>query len=166
MIDNVPPIINEVGNALLVISEVPGEDYVNEKLLSGKEGELILKLFTDAGLKAREFSFAAAIDCEDSSFGECVYRLKILIDNTKPDYIISMGNTALVALTKKSGIKKYRGQTLPLHESFGFSCSVSPTYSISDLRNVPTFRRTMIADLRNTQQQGDPDTVEFEYWTS
>lgn len=165
MISNVPPIINEVGNALLVISEVSGEDYINEKLLSGREGELIFKLFTDAGLKAKEFSFAAAIDCEDSSFSECVYRLKMLIDNTKPDYIISMGNTALVALTKKSGIKKYRGQTLSLHESFGFPCIVYPTYSITDLRNVPTFKRTMVADLRNTQQHDEADAIEFSYWS-
>jgi uracil-DNA glycosylase family 4 len=166
MIDYLPPIINETGNALLVLSKPGKGDYIEGKLLSGKDGDLILQLFQDAGLKTREFSFTSAVDSEDATFDECFNRLEQSVRQIKPFYIIAMGNTAMNFLTKKSGIKKYRGDKLSLHESYKFNCFVYPTYSIDDLRNVPTFKKTIIADLRNTQHQEDPEQIEFIYWSN
>lgn len=164
MILHLPPIITPGGKALLVISGAGGEDYINEKLLSGRDGEIILKLFMDAGLKSKEFSYATAIDNRDAHPNECFPRLLRTVETVKPEYIIAMGNVALTSLTKKSGIKKYRGDKLNLHEIFKFECPVYPTYSVQDLRNVPTFKRTIIADLRNTQKQDSSDEIQFSYW--
>lgn len=141
-----PPIIK--GPILVALSEACMGDYVEGRLVSSKEGTLLRSLLANAGIDSEECSFA-------------------LWDNYPKSYsptcIIAMGNEALKGLTKKSGVKKYRGQTLPLHESYGFTCSVYPTYSISDLKNVPMYRKTIVADLRNTQQ-GESEAVQFTYW--
>jgi len=165
MTDFMPPRINPNGIALLVVSSATSEDFINGRLLSGVDGDLVMKLFKDAGLKMREFSYAAAFDVQEGDDDSgCKDRLASTIRIVAPQYIISMGNVALQYLTKKSGIKKYRGDKLSLHESYGSTCFVFPTYSTSDLRNVPTFRRTIVADLRNTQKQKDAEAIEFEYW--
>lgn len=142
-----PPIIN--GPILIVLSEPGSGDIIEEKLMSGKDGVVLRQLLKDAGLKPEECSYALW-----DYFPGPFY---------KPELIIAMGNDALKGLTKKSGIKKYRGQTLPLHESYGFTCNVYPTYSVQDLRSVPTYRRTIVADLRNTQK-GESDTVAYTMW--
>jgi len=126
-------------------------DLIEEKLLSGKDGVLLKSLLSDAGIAPEECSYTLW-DCYPGA-------------SYTPSIIIAMGNEALKGLTKKSGIKKYRGQTLQLHEALGSPCSVYPTYSIQDLKNVPTFKKTIIADLRNTQQ-GESEAVAFEFWES
>ena len=143
------PIIN--GPTLIVLSRPGMGDIIEEKLMSGKDGIVLRQLLKDSGINPEECSYALWDHLPGPPY--------------KPELIIAMGNEALKGLTKKSGIKKYRGQTLPLHEIYGFTCTVYPTYSVSDLRNVPTFRRTMIADLRNTQQ-GESDLVKFTFWES
>jgi uracil-DNA glycosylase len=164
MKDFMPPRINPNGIALLVVSEAASEDFINGRLLSGVDGDLVMRLFSDSGLKMMEFSYATAFDVQEGeNDAGCKDRLAATIREIRPQYIISMGNDALQFLTKKSGIKKYRGNKLSLHESYGFECFVYPTYSTRDLRNVPTFKRTIIADLRNTQQ-GESDMVKFEFW--
>jgi uracil-DNA glycosylase len=164
MIPYLQPLIAKDSRGLLVISQVCGEDLINERLLSGREGEIIMSLFKDAGLKAREFSFAAAVDQKDPPDDACLYRLRRTIKYINPEYIIAMGNVALHVLTKKSGIKNYRGTRMDLREVHGIECPVYPTYSVQDLRNVPTFKRTIIADLRNTQKQDSSDDIQFSYW--
>ena len=143
------------GEPLVVLSKLSGEDYISEHLLAGKDGDLIKVLLKDAGLDYTNFSFA---NCES------IY-LRGLINDARPACIIAMGNEAMKELTKKSGMKNHRGKILNLHPSFNYLCSVYPTYSVEDLKNVPTFRKTIVADLRNTQQ-GEPETVEFEYWSN
>jgi uracil-DNA glycosylase family 4 len=160
-----PPRINETGKYLLVIPTPSGGDYIEGKLLSGKDGNLLLGLMMDSGLRAKDFSFASAIDCEEATIEDCRDRLKKTINLTNPEYIIAMGNTTLMSLTKKSGIKKYRGDKLRLHELYESNCCVYPTYSLDDLRAVPTYRRTITADFRNSQQ-GEAEAVEFTYWRS
>jgi hypothetical protein len=139
--------------AVIVLPDINGEDFINGYYLSGKNGELLKSLLVDAGIKINDCYVTDATQPD----------LKEFIDRKRPGYIIAFGNDALNVLTKKSGIKKYRGQTLPLHESYGFTCNVYPTYSVVDLRNIPTFKRTILADLRNTQK-GESDSVSFEFW--
>jgi len=139
----------------IVLPEIDGEDFVNGYYLSGKNGELLRSLLRDAGISTDHLHVT---DAEQD--------VKAFVELVRPAFIIAFGNEALRVTTKKSGIKKYRGDKLQLHESYGFDCCVYPTYSIQDLRNVPTFKKTMIADLRRTQQQEDPDNINFTYWSS
>ena len=140
-------------NIAIVLPDIDGEDFVNGYYLSGKNGALLKSLLKDAGINQDDCHVTDATQTD----------IKEFIEHIRPDHILAFGNDALNVLTKKSGIKKYRGQTLPLHESYGFTCNVYPTYSVADLRNVPTFKRTILADLRNTQK-GESDAVSFEFW--
>jgi hypothetical protein len=153
VLDYIPPMFNEPGKALLVTSTISGEDFIANRLLSGKAGDLLLQLMIDAGLRSKDFSFASSD----------IHELNSIVQLLKPEYIIAMGNGALKTLTKKSGMKNHRGKALNLHSSFNYLCPVYPTYSIEDLKNVPTFRKTMVADMRNSQQS-EPNAVNFEYW--
>jgi uracil-DNA glycosylase len=143
----VTPIIN--GPTLIVLSQPGSGDIIEEKLMSGKDGVVLRQLLKDGG-----------IDPE-----ECSYALWDHLPELTCTLIIAMGNEAMKGLTKKSGIKKYRGDKLSLHESYKSTCPVYPTYSVNDLRNVPTFKRTIIADIKNTQQ-GNADEIGFEFWNA
>lgn len=145
-----PPIIN--GKTLVALSQPGSGDRLEERLLSGKDGVVLKLILKDAGLDPQE--------CSYSLWDHIPWK------EYSPTRIIAIGNEALRGLTKKSGIKKYRGQVLTVHESIGSAALVYPTYSIKDLRNVPTYLRTMIADIRNARERDTEDTVAFEYWTA
>lgn len=62
-------------------------------------------------------------------------RLMEEVNRYNPTVIIALGNTALWALTKKSGIKRYRGAPLPTHPT----CPLNRTYKV-----IPTWHPAAI----------------------
>jgi DNA polymerase len=81
-----------------------------------------------------------------------IERLWAEIEQTKPNLIIALGNTALWAVCKKSGIKKYRGSPLM---SYDGRFKVLPTWNPGAIRKQWELRVVTLADLHKARVESD-----------
>lgn len=72
------------------------------------------------------------------------------IERTSPNIIIALGNTALWALCKKSGIKRYRGSPLPTHDT---RWKVIPTWHPSAILRQWELRVITLADFDKAKRE-------------
>ncbi len=161
------------GKILVVTSYPTGEDDLRGEYGTGKKGALLRKVLKDSGVLYDDATITSCVRCAPPTFfpnithsiGPCRPYLQEDIAQLQPTIIISMGNAALVSLTKKSGIKKHRGKVYPLHKDFGMMYNTHPTYGIEDLVKVPTYYKVIVSDIRNaTKGQTTPAKVQFTYW--
>lgn len=81
-----------------------------------------------------------------------IERLWLEIEQVKPNLIITLGNTALWAVCKKSGIKKYRGSPLMSHDG---RFKVLPTWNPGAIRKQWELRVVTLADLHKARVESD-----------
>lgn len=116
----------------------------------------------EVGIEASQVYFTQAIKCRtydqtasNRDIKACRPYLDEEIAAVKPDWILALGNEALLATTGKSGITKYRGR---IYEVNGVR--VVPTISPSAVKRNPGQRGGYLADLRlfankvNDREQG------------
>lgn len=161
------------GKILIVLSSPSGEDDINGELGNGENYKQLKELCSQGGIEASSYTVTTAIRCglpkiyhhvEDST-EECRVHMRGMLESQDYSRIIAFGNIALKSLTKKSGIKTYRGKTLSLHKSFEKEIDVYPTYGLEDLRRVPMYKNTIISDLKNAVGSlFSPQKVSFIYW--
>ena len=72
------------------------------------------------------------------------------IERVNPNVIVALGNIPLWALTKKSGIKKYRGAPLPLHDG---TRKVIPTWGPQSIMRQWELRVIALADLSKVRRE-------------
>lgn len=72
------------------------------------------------------------------------------IERVRPNIIVALGNFALWALCKKSGIKKYRGSPLPTHDG---RYKVIPTWPPSSVLRQWELRVVVLADLDKARRE-------------
>lgn len=77
-------------------------------------------------------------------------RLWAEINRTRPNLIIALGNTALWALCKKNGIKKYRGSPLT---TFDGRYKVLPTWHPAAILRQWELRVVTLADLHKAKEE-------------
>jgi uracil-DNA glycosylase family 4 len=107
---------------------------------------------TEVGLDVADIYFTQAIKCKtfevDANRTEiktCAANyLEPEIASLKPQYILTMGNEALMAVTGKSGITKYRGRVIERADGV----QVIPTVSPSAVKRNPGTKGAYTADLR------------------
>ena len=102
------------------------------------------------GFKPEELAFTGAVKCLawDTDPGKagikaCKKYLDAEIEYIKPEWILALGNEALLVTTGKSGITKYRGMTFP-HPS---GAQVIPTISPAMVHRNPGLKAGFEADL-------------------
>lgn len=102
------------------------------------------------GVKPEEVYYTQALKCRNfeqnssnSDVKTCRQYLDLEIETIKPEYILAMGNEALLATTGHSGITKYRGRIIERE-----GVSVIPTISPSAVSRNPGQTPGFIADLR------------------
>jgi DNA polymerase-1 len=105
----------------------------------------------DIGLDMREVFFTQAIKCrtfdQDASNGDiktCKTYLEQEIELLKPQYILALGNEALLATVGRSGITKYRGRIFTRPDGI----EVIPTISPASIKRNPGQQPGYLADLR------------------
>jgi uracil-DNA glycosylase family 4 len=104
----------------------------------------------EAGLDTTDMYFTSAVKCRnfDLSVGTKMVKtcsteyLTQEIAAVKPEWILVMGNEALLAVTGHSGIMKYRGRVI---EKYG--AKVVPTISPMAVSRNPGQRQSYVADL-------------------
>lgn len=106
---------------------------------------------TQLGLDVGEIYFTPVIKCTDYNTSPTNKQLKAHaqdylipeLERVKPQFILALGNEALLAITGKSGITKYRGRTF---EAMG--AKVVSTISPSAVNRNPGQKPAFLADLR------------------
>jgi uracil-DNA glycosylase family 4 len=104
----------------------------------------------EAGLDTTNMYFTSAVKCRnfETNVGTRMVKtcasayLMAEISVVKPEWILVMGNEALLAVTGHSGITKYRGKVIEKHGS-----KVVPTISPMAVSRNPGQRQSYIADL-------------------
>lgn len=161
------------GKILIVLEAPTGEQDLNGDISTGLHGRLLTGILKDAGLREEDYTLTSALRCgipkhyttTNESIEACRGHLRSIIQLVKPTKIIAIGDIALKACTRKAGIKGKRGSSFPLHAEFEYSCEVYPTYSITDIQRVPTYKRVVLTDIRDAVRiDTEPEEVDFEFW--
>lgn len=125
---------------------------VVSKMANSKDWQSDLELeLSEMGIDVTRVFFTQAIKCrtfdQDASnldVKTCRQYLDREIELVKPKFILTFGNEALLAVTGRSGITKYRGR-LYEHAS---GAKVVPTIASASVRRNPGQRPGYMADLR------------------
>lgn len=103
---------------VMVIGEAPGyrEDEI-KKPFAGKAGQLLDSLLSEVGLPRESVYITNSCRCRPpdnrnpsrTEIKACSHFMRLELGEVKPTYLLLLGNTALQAITGKSGIMKKRG---------------------------------------------------------
>lgn len=85
-----------------------------------------------------------------AEFAHELARLERELTATAPNVVIALGNTSLWAMSKKSGIKKYRGSPLPSHCG---KYKVLPTWPMSSILRQWELRVIALADISKARAE-------------
>lgn len=135
---------------VMAVGEAPGyrEDEVSRPF-SGKSGRLLDDTLAKVGLDRQDIFITNAVKCRPpdnatpnkTQIKACHHYFDDELEHVKPEFILTMGNTAM-SIIKKSGIMKHRGEWHPLGDAQVFS-TVHPA---AVLRN-PRYRQLFETDL-------------------
>jgi len=104
---------------LLIVGEAPGQREDEEHAaFVGPAGALLTELLEEAGFSRSDCYITNAVKCRPAdnatptrlNVRACSDFLAKEIDKVQPKLILGLGNTALLALTRRSGITKHRGK--------------------------------------------------------
>ena len=126
---------------IMVVGKMPNSERYQDML----EADL-----QEAGLDLDDIFFTSAIKCRvfdtnptNAHVKQCKSYLDEEIEAVQPEFILVLGNEALLASVGRSGITKYRGQVFERG-----SISIIPTISPSAVLRNPGQRAGYLADLR------------------
>lgn len=86
----------------------------------------------------------------DKKYAPELARLHDEIERVRPNVIVALGNTALWALAKKVGVKKYRGSPLMSHDAMW---KILPTWHPSAILRQWELRMIVLADLMKARAE-------------
>jgi len=125
---------------------------VTNRKNSGSFQQALEAELTSMGLDVGEIYFTPVIKCRDFDASLTNKQLKDHaleylapeLEQVKPDYILALGNEALIATTGKSGITKYRGRAFDRPDGAVVMSTISP----SAVKRNPGLKPGYVADLR------------------
>lgn len=165
---------------LMIVGEALGEqEELKNQAFAGPTGSILYSILKQAGIDKQEcyftnvFSFrpkgnridslyvgkaqgipdyrpVAPGKYVDAKYKPEIDRLFGEIERTKPNLIMAMGNLALWALCKKSGIKRYRGSPLLTHDN---RWKVLPTWNPSSIMRQWETRVVTLADFTKAERE-------------
>lgn len=126
---------------IMVVGKMPNSERYQNALVDDLEA---------VGISIDDVFFASAVKCQtfdvapsNADVKKCKLYLEDEIATVKPDFILALGNEALLATVGHSGITKYRGRVF---DRAGIS--IIPTISPSAVMRNPGNRAGYMADLR------------------
>jgi uracil-DNA glycosylase len=170
---------------IMVVNEYLNEAADREgKAIAGPEASVMFGLLAQAGIDRNDVYFTNVINqrpsgnrvesfCGTRSEGVANYRalfgaqyiraeyqseldrLNREIEINQPNVIIALGNLALWALCKKSGIKKYRGSPMMMHNE---AAKVIPTWHPTSVQRQWSLRVVALSDIAKARRESEfPD---------
>lgn len=167
--------VGPIGAELMLVGQGPGgyEDMHGVPFI-GKSGQYLNEMLRDAGIDREECFVTNATRCRPplvnrkeraptpDEITACRRHLIEEIHRVKPAAIIALGDVALRALCKTSGVKAKRGKSFELHPEFGYACPVYVTYHPAAVLHTQPLRATVVSDLRRARDRHRPkDPVDW-----
>lgn len=136
-------------SGLMVVGEAPGY-YEDEEGVPfvGSSGKVLNTALEMAGINRDDVYVTNAVKCrpfenstpEGNEIKACAVYLQKEIHAVKPQYILTLGNTALKAVTGKSGIMQYRGKLFDLpNTGYVVFPTIHPAMTLRNPRMTPLF---------------------------
>ena len=132
----------------------------NPNFIEDREGEygrgnshkLLLELLQLAGIKLKDCYYTPAVKCRKPEKGKvsatelstCKQYLIPELEEVNPDYIITLGATALKALTNKVGVREMHGQEIEHKQGYKLLVSFHPAMALRDPRFSESIRKDFI----------------------
>jgi len=133
---------------VMVVGEAPGKREDNSgKPFVGKSGQLLDDILEEVGLPREEVYVTNAVHCRPpdnrtptkGEVNKCKQWLDHEIKKVKPKFILLLGNTPLLSITGKQGIRKLRGKPIE-EDGILYFPTYHPAYCIRDTRHEPVLR--------------------------
>lgn len=171
--------------SILIVGEAWGKDEEDSgHPFAGFSGRLLRGLMSQVGIDPRETHFTSVFNqrppggsvlnfCGPKStaipgyrafqqgkyiraeFAPELTRLYEEITRHQPNLILALGNTALWALCKKTGIKKFRGSPLPSIPIEGRTFKVLPSWNPSAVIKNYSLKPVLLMDLQKARKQAE-----------
>src|SRR5215472_8123517 len=144
-------------NRIMIIGEAPGEqEAVSGRVFSGRAGTLLDRLLEEAGLDRDECYVTNVVKCRPPDnrrpdrveFEACRVYLEAEARAVKPRFVLLLGNAALQAVARKSGITKQRGLRLRVKDPVWANRSVMATFHPAYILRNPGQHSTLAEDVK------------------
>jgi DNA polymerase-1 len=139
----------------MIVVDAPGfQDDETGRPMVGRVGSLLDESLAAIGFNRRDFYITNLVKCRPMEKQKilkiqekaCRHYLDDEIEAVKPEFILTMGNTAL-SVVKKSGIMKHRGNVLPLGDAQVFP-TIHPAAVLRNPRNEMLWKTDLEAFAR------------------
>lgn len=141
----------------MIIGEAPGEaEAESGRVFSGRAGRLLDTLLVEAGLDRDEAYVTNVVKCRPPEnrrpdrveFEACRIYLEREARKVDPRYVLLLGNAALQAVARKSGITKQRGLRLKVKDPVWSSRQVMATFHPAYILRNPGQHSTLAEDVK------------------
>jgi uracil-DNA glycosylase family 4 len=156
---------------LIVCDQPDSRADLEGEVFAGPLGGLLHGLLNKAQLSGHCTTYAVKCASDKkgaplnvSSIDACRFYLKEDIHAANPDYILCLGDHALRAVTKKSGIKNNRGKELQALSILETEAKVFCTYSLEYIAKNSTLERTVISDINRCKKNEVDTGVPWKIW--
>ena len=157
------------GAEILFVGSHPGgyEDTAGRPFI-GKSGQYLDAMLADAHIDRGASFVTNAVRCRPPLVNKkertptpdeiniCRRYLIAEVQRVRPKAIVALGDAALRALCKTSGVKAKRGQSFELHPEFGYAAPVFVTYHPAAVMRTQPLRPTVVSDLRRAADRHRP----------
>jgi uracil-DNA glycosylase family 4 len=142
---------------IMILGEAPGANEAETgRVFSGRAGQLLDLKLREAGLDREEIYVSNVVKCrppdnrapERVEWEACRTYLERELESVRPRHLLLLGNTALRAVAKKSGITKQRGVRLELKDPLLRGCSVMATIHPAYVLRNPGQDSTFSEDIK------------------
>jgi uracil-DNA glycosylase family 4 len=142
---------------IMIIGEAPGENESNTgRVFSGRAGQLLDTLLTEAGLDRDEVYVTNVVKCRPPEnrrpdrveFESCRLYLEREAAEVDPRWVLLLGNAALQAVAKKSGITTKRGVRLEIKDPVWAEREVMATFHPAYILRNPGQHSTLAEDVK------------------
>jgi uracil-DNA glycosylase family 4 len=165
------------GAEIMLVGSHPGgyEDTAGIPFV-GKSGQYLDAMLTDASIDRGASFITNAVRCRpplvnhkerpptSDEINTCRRYLIEEVARVRPKAIVALGDAALRALCKTSGVKAKRGQSFELHPDFGYTCPVFVTYHPAAVMRTQPLRPTVVSDLRRARDRDRPQDIIDWIW--
>lgn len=156
----------DIHSEVMIIGEAPGgnEEYTG-RVFSGRAGQVLDLHLREAGLPRNKVYVTNVVKCRPSDnhkpsrldWEACAQYLQAEIEAIDPKYILLLGNTAMQAVVKKSGITKQRGLRLkpknPLYDGREMTATIHPAYVLRNPGQTTVFSDDIKRFVRLTRNE-------------
>lgn len=160
-----------VPNNIMVLGEAPGyrEDEL-KKPFAGKAGQLLDSLLSEVGLPRESVYITNACRCRPpdnrtpsrTEIKACAHFMQLELKEVQPDYLLLLGNTALQAITGKSGIMSKRGTFIgEFHGAKAFA-TIHPAAALRNPGWAPLLKADLQAFSRSVKGQNEKPVTKVQ----